>query len=1120
MAKGKPKCLCIIFCVFIVNCGYFAKSEASKCDRAGKFGWQCRFSCNCLDGGECDKQKGTCKQGCALGFYGWGCQFADEFIYGEDRGTHYAGKFGTTGNHTCISWNDTRAPSHDYLFNEDSKPGPYCRNPLVKSVKAYSEFPWCYFNTNNGIKFGKCTGLTVKECPDFLHGDHCIKECHCSNTTEVCDKDTGYCSQSQKCYAGWEGIGCDAPCDENTFGIDCAYKCGNCLYDVCDHETGQCVHGCKPGFHGFYCKKSCGPGTFGANCKDTCGQCELGQCDPRTGQCFGGCMAGYEGPLCKQRCANGFYGNECREQCPYCHNRGPCDPASGQCELGCAPGYMGVSCNRECPDGMFGANCTGVCGNCLGGEPCETYTGLCLQGCEAGYMEPECLAAAVVVEKGSAMGGVIGGVIAVVVVLVIAVLLFITYRRRRFRQKLVVNSHMMERKNPSHDATMESVRETDHLLRSSSADVLSRPTCVTVEVDEPSEEEDCVDTYGDGKEPIYVNVNNRKLTNPIPVDKLADFIKKARETGHEVVKGEHGDLPSSLLALCHTAKKPENKQKNRYADIIAYDHSRVVLNQLPHDPHSDYVNANYIDGYNCKKAYIASQGPNKAMLADFWRMVWQEKVTKIVMLTNLVETCKKKCEQYWPSEGSQVYGEVTVESLDTAEYTDYIIRTFTISVARISRIIKQFHFLSWTDHGAPTYPTTLLNFRRKVQQYNSDSMSPILVHCSAGIGRSGTYIAVDYLLQQAKTEGVVDLLQCAQLMRSNRVNMIQTWQQYSFVYDAVLDALMSGETTIANSTFPEVYEEMCTLKPEANSTLLEEQFETLQNLTPQVERDECGAATDSHNATKSRFRNILPANRYRPHLFTPVDGCNDFINAVFLNYSPTNGMEKSYTQRDAYIVTQMPLPNTVADFWRLLYDYHSDTVVMLNEFDRNDRSCALYWPEEYGYTVEYGPLSIELLFSSEADANITVRTFKLTHRTKGEDRAVKQFQFNAWPDYKSVPVGTTGLLRLSDAVQEWTRQNGKGPITVHCMNGASKSGLFCACSLMFERMRIDMEVDVYQTVKQIRINRPHFVENTEQYQFLYQMALAYLERQPVGIDRQGDRQTNDSIDSGIQDKLL
>ncbi|KAH3897895.1 hypothetical protein DPMN_022091 [Dreissena polymorpha] len=96
-------------------------------------------------------------------------------------------------------------------------------------------------------------------------------------------------------------------------------------------------------------------------------------------------------------------------------------------------------------------------------------------------------------------------------------------------------------------------------------------------------------------------------------------------------------------------------------------------------------------------------------------------------------------------------------------------------------------------------------------------------------------------------------------------------------------------------------------------------------------------------------------------------------------------------------------------------------------------SCALYWPEEYGYTVEYGPLSIELLFSSEADANITVRTFKLTHRTKGEDRAVKQFQFNTLPDYKSVPVRTSSLLRLTDAVLEWMRQNGKGPVTVHCM---------------------------------------------------------------------------------------
>ncbi|XP_052229607.1 receptor-type tyrosine-protein phosphatase alpha-like isoform X2 [Dreissena polymorpha] len=1090
----------------------FQTSEAAPCDELGRFGWKCRFSCNCADGADCERQTGYCQNGCKPGFYGWGCQFADDRIYGEQRGTVYTGSYMKAGNQTCINWNNPRIQVHldKYRFLDKTIPGAVCRNPLVVDKQAYNTYPWCYIEVNGAIAFDECRDLIVTVCPDYLHGDKCDKECHCSNWTEVCDKSTGFCRFS-KCHAGWFGIGCDIPCSPMKFGIDCAYDCGNCLHNMCDHETGLCTSGCKPGFSGTYCRTACTDGTFGSNCEQTCGFCNMGVCSPINGQCQGGCKPGYRGSLCKELCPAGSYGNQCERQCPYCHNKGPCHPETGVCERGCMPGFMGPKCDAECLDGAFGPNCTGVCGHCMLGKPCDIYRGHCIGGCADGYTGDQCLAVAVIVKEGGVMVEVLVGVIAGII-LVVLIIAFVCYRRRRFSRTLEVSSKSADRKFFTKEATLESVRETeketDLLLESNSLNTHSKPT---FEEDEGVVAEDSMDVTHYNHEPIYVNLNNHSLTNPIPVEKLQAFIKKARETDFDVIKGEHRDLPTGLLALCHTALKPENKPKNRYADIIAYDHSRVVLTPLSHDPHSDYVNANYLDGYNSKKAYIASQGPNKAMVADFWRMIWQEKVVKIVMLTNLLENHKKKCEQYWPLEGSQTYGEVTVEGLETAEYTDYIIRTFTISVGKMSRIIKQFHFLSWTDHGAPTYPTTLLNFRRKVQQFTPDSVSPILIHCSAGIGRSGTYVAVDYLLNQARAEGVVDLLKCAQLMRSNRVNMIQTWQQYSFVYDAVLDALMSGETTIPNSLFPERYEDLCTLKPEASSTLLEEQFETLQSLTPVLDRDECGAAIETINLQKSRVSYILPANRFRPHLFTPVDNCNDFINAVFL---------PSYTQNDHYIVTQMPLPNTVADFWRLLYDYHSDTVVMLNEFDRNDKSCALYWPEEYGYTVEYGPLSIELLFSSEADPNITVRTFKLTHRTKGEDRAVKQFQFNAWPDYKSVPVGTSGLLRLTDAVQEWMRQNGKGPVTVHCMNGASKSGLFCACSLMFERMRMDMEVDIYQTVKQIRINRPHFVENMEQYQFLYQMALASLERQPLGMDRQMDRQTNDSIDSGIQDRLL
>lgn len=359
----------------------------------------------------------------------------------------------------------------------------------------------------------------------------------------------------------------------------------------------------------------------------------------------------------------------------------------------------------------------------------------------------------------------------------------------------------------TNDTTMESIKETSMLLATPS---------LTEAVEEDETTLDDSNTHFQEthiQEPIYVNVNAKKLTNPIQIEELHKFIQKGKTNDHNIIRKEHGDLPFGLLALCNSALKQENKVKNRYNDIIAYDHSRVVLTPYVHDPHSDYINANYIDGYNRPKAYIASQGPNKAMLGDFWKMIWQEKVTKVVMLTNLIETCKKKCEQYWPSQGKNTYGDITVETLDISEYTDYTIRTFRITEGKTNRIIKQFHFNSWTDHGAPTYPSPLLNFRRKVQQYNSDSQGPIVVHCSAGIGRTGTYIAVDYLLQQAKVEGQIDLLQYAQLMRSFRVNMIQTWQQYCFVYEALQEALLSGETTTLNSAFVETYEEMCATQP-------------------------------------------------------------------------------------------------------------------------------------------------------------------------------------------------------------------------------------------------------------------------------------------------------------------
>lgn len=721
-----------------------------------------------------------------------------------------------------------------------------------------------------------------------------------------------------------------------------------------------------------------------------------------------------------------------------------------------------------CEDHYYGDGCMHMCGWCKNNGTCNKASGNCLYGCSDGYIGSDCRTAMVAAADKSVSWGIGAAVAAFVVVILI--ICIIVYKRRRNKKMNVSKNYMQDVKE---DGCNNVQNERCMLL----GDSRIEQTQLT-EIQENSRNEEI-------SEPIYVNVNGRKQTAPVKLEDLHAYILKNKENNCDGFRKEFEELPMGLLALCEVARRPENKAKNRYGNIVAYDHSRVVLEPLTNETNSDYVNASFMDGYNRPKAFIASQGPNKLMIRDFWRMVWQQRVSKIVMLTNLVEACKKKCEQYWPDEGTMKYGDVNVRIVDTAKYTDFIIRTFEISKDDNSRIVKQFHFCTWSDHGAPTYPTTLLAFRRKVQSFNPESAGPILCHCSAGIGRTGTYIGLHYLLDQALTEGQVDVLQAAHIMRGNRVNMIQTCEQYIFVYDALLEAIIAKDTTISKSSFRATFEEM-SQNEDGSETLLEKQYDTVQLLSPTIDRSECTAALSEENMGKNRFKNVLPANRCRPFLYTPIDGCNDYINAVFLS---------GYTQKDRFLVTQMPLPNTVADFWRMLYDYNSDAIVMLNEFDRNDKSCALYWPEEYGYTEEHGPLSVELLSSSDVDPDVTIRIFKLSHLGRGEERAVKQFMFKSWPDYQVLPNSVTSLLRLHRMVTDWYKQNGKGPVTIHCMNGASKSGILAAVCLILERLELDLEVDVYQAVKQIRINRPQFIESFEQYQSLYQMVLEYMDSQ-------------------------
>ncbi|XP_070194103.1 receptor-type tyrosine-protein phosphatase epsilon-like [Littorina saxatilis] len=585
-------------------------------------------------------------------------------------------------------------------------------------------------------------------------------------------------------------------------------------------------------------------------------------------------------------------------------------------------------------------------------------------------------------------------------------------------------------------------------------------------------------------EPVYSNVGAGLTILPIKVEDLWDYIRNNKSNDMEGLKREYRMLPAGLTATCEVARREENKGKNRYGNIIAYDHTRVFLDPENDDPSDDYINANYIDGYNHPRAYIAAQGANTPTIKDLWRMVWKENSKTLIMLTNLTETGKKKCEQYWPEEGCEEYGDISVQLLDVEELPDFTIRTFLLSKAGQSKYLKQFHFTTWPDHGVPRFGHSLLLFRQKIRAYDNLDNGAVVVHCSAGVGRTGTYISIDTQLERARAEGIIDVHNFVQLMRTQRVNMVQSFEQYVFVYDALLEALICGDTTVSSHAFPEVYNDLCLYDSDIGKTKLEEQFEILKLLSTTIERDESTTALQPDNIFKNRCKNIVPANRCRPYLMTPTEGANDYINAVFLN---------GYRRKDTPVVTQMPLPNTVTDFWRLVYDHKCHTIVMLNEIDDKDETCQQYWSEDTCGS-SYGPFIVETTTQIRSDPSITLRDFTLTNANNPQEspRVIRQFHFHRWAEGAAAPTSGRSFLELVDAVERWHEQTGFQPIAVHCMNGASRSGLLCAILYILERLRNCKEVDVFQAVKQMRLNRTQFIDNMEQYRFCHDILLEYL----------------------------
>nr|XP_046178534.1 receptor-type tyrosine-protein phosphatase S-like isoform X3 [Oncorhynchus gorbuscha] len=573
---------------------------------------------------------------------------------------------------------------------------------------------------------------------------------------------------------------------------------------------------------------------------------------------------------------------------------------------------------------------------------------------------------------------------------------------------------------------------------------------------------------------------------PIPITELAEHTEILKANDSLRLSQEYESIDPSQQFTWEHSNLEVNKPKNRYANVIAYDHTRVVLAPIegssPGILGSDYINANYIDGYRKQNAYIATQGPLAETFGDFWRMVWEQRAASVVMMTRLEEKSRIKCDQYWPSRGTETYGMTQVTILDTMELATFCVRTFSLQKNGCNerRELRQFQFTAWPDHGVPEYPTPFLAFLRRVKACNPPDAGPVIAHCSAGVGRTGCFIVIDAMLERIRHEHTADIYGHVTLMRSQRNYMVQTEDQYGFIHEALLEAVACGNTEVAARSLFSYMQKLGNVESGEHVTGMELEFKRLANTKAHTSR--FVSANLPCNKFKNRLVNIMPYETTRVCL-QPIRGLegSDYINASYID---------GYRQQRGYMATQGPLAETTEDFWRMLWEHNSTIVVMLTKLREMGREkCHQYWPAERSARYQY------FVVDPMAEYNMPqyiLREFKVTDARDGQSRTVRQFQFTDWPE-QGVPKSGEGFIDFIGQVHKTKEQFGQdGPISVHCSAGVGRTGVFITLSIVLERMRYEGAVDIFQTVKMLRTQRPAMVQTEDEYQFSYQATLEYL----------------------------
>ncbi|XP_073449057.1 receptor-type tyrosine-protein phosphatase C isoform X4 [Aquarana catesbeiana] len=609
---------------------------------------------------------------------------------------------------------------------------------------------------------------------------------------------------------------------------------------------------------------------------------------------------------------------------------------------------------------------------------------------------------------------------------------------------------------------------------------------------------------------------------PIPVEQLLDTYKRKNADEGRLFLDEFQSIPRvfSKFAI-KEARKPCNQTKNRYIDILPYDDNRVVLSEIHGEPGSDYINASYVNGFKEPRKYIAAQGPKEETMTDFWRMIWEQKSTIIVMVTRCEEGNRNKCAQYWPSVDGETeeYGDIVVKITDQKLFPDYITRKLHVTHRRekTGRDITHIQFTVWPDHGVPDDPNLLLKLRRRVNALNNFFSGPIIVHCSAGVGRTGTYISIDAMLECLEAEGRVNVYDYVVQLRRQRCLMVQVEFQYIFIHKALVEYNQFGETEVSMAELPLILNNLKKKDSASEPSQLTCEFQRLpsyRNWRPQT--------TGNHqdNKDKNRFSSVVPYEFNRVQIKIDEepeqdvtedsemssDDDSDNEDSVYINASYITG----YWGTREIIAAQAPLKNTLSEFWQMVFQKKAKAIVMLSapNQENNENSCAPYWKEK---RKTYDILQVELT-SEKSHGSYTERCFEITHAKRKDVRKVSQFHYVQWGE--AIPLETKELLDMIDKIkknipitrkEEQTRHDKSVPLIVHCSDGSQLTGTFSALWYLLESARVEGDIDVFQTVKNLRRLRSGIVSSFEQYQFLYDVMASTVPAQNGQIRLSNDQ---------------